>query len=286
MQMKKLIISADDFGYSKENNAAVLIGFQAGNITSAGLMANMAGFDNAVNEVLPAASGLDIGFHFNIVEGKSLTKSTLLCDSNGEFNYGFLNLLLSQNNKKLLEQIEIEFRAQIEKVLKYTTVSHIDSHVHVHAIPAIFNLVVKLAKEYNVQYVRTQNELPYTVTEKLLNSRFPANVIKNLLLNTLSNKNRKQLFKNNILSNDFIIGVLYTGYMDENAVYNGLKRINKENSLTEVLFHPYLPEDISCSKRMNNYREFLITKTPKLRENIKNIGFDLVSYSDLIKDVK
>lgn len=284
--MKKLIISADDFGYSKENNEAILIGFQNGNITSAGLMANMSGFDNAVNEVIPAAAGLDIGFHFNIVEGKSLTNASILCDSNGGFNCGFLNLLLSQNHKKLLEQIETEFRAQIEKVLKYTTVSHIDSHVHVHAIPAIFNLVVKLAKEYNVKYVRTQNEIPYIVSEKLLNGRFPANVVKNLLLNTLTNINRKQLYKNNILSNDYIIGVLYTGYMDENAVYSGLKRINKENSVAEVLFHPYLPEDISCSKRMNNYREFLITKTPKLRENIKTIGFDLVSYSDLIKNIK
>jgi len=284
--MKKVIISADDFGYSKENNEAVLIGFQAGNITSAGLMANMSGFYNAVNEILPAAAGLDIGFHFNIVEGKSLTKADLLCDLNGGFNCGFLNLLFSQNNKKLLEQIEAEFRAQIEKVLKYTAVSHIDSHVHVHAIPAIFNLVVKLAKEYNVQYVRTQNELPYIVTEKILNSRFPANVIKNILLNVLTNKNRKFLSANNVLSNDYIIGVLYTGYMDENAIYNGLKRINKEDSVTEVLFHPYLPENISCSERMNNYREFLITKTPKLRENLKNIGFDLVSYSDVIKNIK
>ena len=284
--MKKVIISADDFGYSKENNEAVLIGFQAGNITSAGLMANMSGFDNAVNEILPVEAGLDIGFHFNIVEGKSLTKADLLCDLNGGFNCGFLNLLFSQNNKKLLEQIEAEFRAQIEKVLKYTAVSHIDSHVHVHSIPAIFNLVVKLAKEYNVQYVRTQNELPYIVSEKILNSRFPANVIKNILLNVLTNKNRKFLNANNVLSNDYIIGVLYTGYMDENAIYNGLKRIKKENSVTEVLFHPYLPENISSSERMNNYREFLITKTPKLRENLKNLGFDLVSYSDVIKNIK
>lgn len=284
--MKKVIISADDFGYSKENNEAILIGFQAGNITSAGLMANMNGFDNAVNEVLPAAIGLDIGFHFNIVEGKALTNANLLCDSNGGFNCGFFNLLLSQNNKKLLAQIEAEFRAQIEKVLKYTTVSHVDSHVHVHSIPAIFNLVVKLAKEYNVQFVRTQNELPYVVSEKILNSRFSVNVIKNILLNVLSNKNRKFLNANNVLSNDYIIGVLYTGYMDENAIYNGLKRINKQDSVTEVLFHPYLPEDISCSKRMNNYREFLITKTPKLRENLKNIGFDLVSYADVIKNIK
>ncbi len=282
MQMKRVIISADDFGYSKENNDAVLLGCLSKNITSVGLMANMDGFENAVNEVIPQIPDIDIGFHFNIIEGKSLSNPHLISDTDGRFNKGFLYFLFNQNNHDLLSQIEIEFRVQIEKILRLHSVSHIDSHVHVHAIPAIFNLILKLAAEYNIKYIRTQRELPYIVKSKIFNKRFPINVIKNLLLNYLTDCNLKN--SDGIYSNDFISGVLYTGYMDEESIYNALKKINNQNSVTEVLFHPYLPSELSSSTRMNNYREFLITKTPNFRDNLQKLGFSPVSFSDLISE--
>ncbi len=283
MQMKRIIISADDFGYSTENNNAVLIGYKEGNITAAGLMANMDGFNHAVEAVIPQIPDIDLGFHFNIIEGMSLTKPDLLCNTDGHFNCNFLKLMFNQNNPQLLSQIEIEFKAQIEKILNYYPVSHIDSHVHIHAIPSIFNLVVKLAKEYDIEYVRTQREIPYIVRNKILNSKFPVNIIKNVLLNSLSQNNVKNL--SGIKTNDYIIGVLYTGGMEEETVYNGLKKINREDSLTEVLFHPHLPADISNSKRMNNYREFLITKTPNFRKNLEEMGFLPVSFCNIAKRV-
>jgi len=274
--MKRIIISADDFGYSEENNIAVSEGYKSEVLTSAGLMANMPGFYNAVNEVLPQINGIDLGFHFNIVEGKSLTNADMLCNSQGYFNRSFADFLLNQNNKKLLVQIEDEFRAQIEKILEKSSISHVDSHVHIHAVPGIFKLVVKLAKEYNIKYVRTQREIPYCVLEKIFDKRFPANVIKNVLLNILSVSNAGRISE--LKTNDYIIGVLYTGYMDENAIYEGLKQIKNDNSTVEVLFHPYLPPNLSNCARLNNYREFLITKTPKFKENLKNLGFELSSF--------
>ena len=43
--------------------------------------------------------------------------------------------MLMSNDPKFLEQVEFEFRTQIETVMNYTKVDHIDSHVHTHAIP-------------------------------------------------------------------------------------------------------------------------------------------------------
>lgn len=267
--MKKLIINADDFGYSKENNIAIQKGVQTGIITSASLMANMEGFEHAINEILPTIQ-VDIGVHLNIIEGKSLTNQPLLCDKNGYFNNSYGALILKSANDEFLKQTETEFRAQIEKVLKYTKASHIDSHVHTHAIPPIFKLVQKLAEEYNIPFIRTQNEIPYKVKEKPVDKRYLVNIIKNILLNTFSFINKR----NNIRTNNHFIGVLYTGNMTEQTILEGLKKI-KDNSVTEVIFHP----TVDKSKK-DNYREFLITQNPSFKEILKNSGFSQSTYHE------
>ena len=278
--MKKIIINADDFGHSKENNEAIKAGFQAGIITATSLMANMDGFENAVKEILPQIPHIDTGFHFNIMEGKSLTKSELLCDSNGYFNNSYQNLIIKSKQKEFLKQTEKEFRVQIEKVLNYTQISHVDSHVHTHAIPEIFKLILKLAEEYNIKYIRTQQENPYIVLNKIFNTKFPINIVKNVLLNYFSIINKRAMNNSQVKTNDYFIGVLYTGYMDESAILNGLRKIGKENTVTEIIFHPYLPQDIRFTGKSHNYREYLITQNPNFKETLKNSDFVLTNYKN------
>ena len=272
MQMKKIIINADDFGYSKENNEAIKIGYESEVITSASIMTNMSGFEDAVYRVIPQCPNLDIGFHFNIIEGKSLTSPPLLTDNQGFFNKNYLYIIANSKRKDFLEQIEAEFRLQIEKILKYHSISHIDSHVLTHAIPHIYKLIMKLAKEYNINYIRTQKEIPYFVWHSSFNFKYPVNILKNILLNYYTISNNKNCYS----TNDYFIGILYTGMMDKNCIIKGLKKINKKNSITEIIFHPCT--DI---KKANNYAEFLITQDKKFKEELKILGFELTNYSVL-----
>lgn len=265
--MKKLIINADDFGISKETNIAIKQGFEAGIITATSLIVNLEAFEHAIFDILPSCNGLDVGFHFNIIEGKSITNQPLLCDKNGVFNNSYGQLIIKSFNKDFLKQVEIEFRAQIEKTIAHCKISHIDSHVHTHAIPNIFKLVSKLADEYNIPFVRTQKEIPYIVWKKAFKIKFAINIIKNALLNifTAINKTKK--------TNDYFIGILYTGFMDEEAILKGLSNIKKDNSITEVIFHPTIDEN-----KRSNYKEFLITQNPNFKEELKNSGFALSNY--------
>lgn len=273
MQMNKLIINADDFGYSENNNKAIEAGYKTGLITSASLIANMNAFEHAL-KVIDEIQGIDIGFHFNIMEGKSLSGCKLLCDSKGYFSSNYLTLMFNSNNKDFLYEIEQEFRVQLEKILKYHIVSHIDSHVHIHAIPNIFKLVVKLAQEYNIKYIRTQKEQFYLVKDNVFNTKFPINILKNILLNKFSNQNKIYLANTNIKTNDRIIGVLYTGNMTEDTILEGIKAVKNKSSLTEVLFHPYFSQE-----KINNYKEFLITQNNKFKEKLSNLDFELTNYS-------
>ena len=86
--MNKIIVNADDFGLSNENNQAILEGYNNGFLTSASICANGKAFNAAVNEIIPECPNLGIGVHLNIIEGKSLTKSPMLTNSKGRFNNG------------------------------------------------------------------------------------------------------------------------------------------------------------------------------------------------------
>ena len=281
MQMKKVIINADDFGLTKEINESVKLGYQSGLITSASIITNTEHFYHAADVILPQIKNIDLGFHFNIVEGKSLTHPSLLCDDKGFFNNSYVDLLFKMNNKNVLLQMEQEFEAQIEKVLKYHEISHLDSHVHVHSIPSIFKLFIKMAKKYNIKYIRLQKEIPYCIIRKSLNKKYMINIIKNILLNSFSFINSKVLKnESDIKTNDYLIGVLYTGFMDENTIINGLKCIKKENSIVEIILHPSLCIDEKNTHDLK-YNEFLITQNMDFLLLLNNRGYMQGSYQSL-----
>ena len=244
MGNKKFILNADDFGISNDINRAIVEGYNAEILHSTSLCANGDAFYSATNEIMPECPKLCVGVHLNIIEGKALNtpdKLTELTDSNGNFNNGWIQLLLKSFNKKFMKQVEIEFRSQIEKIISCTKVSHIDSHVHTHGIPNIFELTCKLAKEYEIPYVRTQFERPYLTNNigKHLNLKYPVNQIKVLLLDSFSMKNKNIVEKYSLKTNDFLVGVSYTGLMDNQTVEQGLEVFKNEgNIIVEALFHP------------------------------------------------
>ena len=267
---------------SKAFNKAVLEGYNGGFLTSASLCANGKAFDAAVNEIIPECPRLGVGVHLNAIEGKSLQNfinSGSLTDLNGNFNNGYLKLIYLANNPWFLEQVEREFRAQIEKVLAHKKPDHLDSHVHVHAIPKIFELTCKLAQEYEIKQVRTQFEKFYVVPDikKHLNIKYPPNLLKIILLNFFTLKNREIIKQYELQTNDYIIGVGYTGMMDDKTILHGLSAI-KEDAVVEALIHPCsFPKKILNSP---NQTEFMITQNLDLKDKIQRLGFEIVNYTN------
>ncbi len=283
MANKKFILNADDLGISNNINKGVIDGYNSGIIKSASLCANGETFSSVINEIIPECPDLCIGVHLNIIEGKSLTnpdKIPLLVDKNGNFNNGYLQLIAKSANKNFLEQLEIEFRAQIEKIKEHISPAHIDSHVHTHAIPAIFELTCKLAEEYKIPYVRTQFERPYItpIVTKHLNLKYPVNQIKVALLNCFSLKNKKTLEKySNLKTNEYLVGVAYTGMMDNNTLESGLGVFKKDSDLVvEALIHPYYSEKTS---------EYNITQNNDMKFRIENFGFEFTTYKELVSQL-
>lgn len=277
MQTKYLIFNSDDFGMSEAFNEAILRGFTDGNLTSTCVVANADEFDDAIKNVLPRCGGLGLGVHLNLFEGKALTKSTLLCDENGFFDKSFVQVLLNSYNASFLNQVELEFRKQIETVQVVTKVDHLNSHVHFHAIPKIFELTCKLAKEYNIEFIRTQYEKPYFVLNKMFTKTFVANTLKVVILNIFSVINKFTVKKYGLKTNDYVVGVGYTGFMDFETIIKGLRAIKKKDCVVEIITHPnfYKRDDIKNPAR---YKEYLAVMDEKLAEQIKKQGWSPVNY--------
>ena len=273
----KLILNADDFGMTAAYNKAVLEAYSRGILKSASICANGDAFEQAVNEIIPKCNDLSVGVHLNIIEGKSLANCSMLTDKTGEFNNGYVALILKSMNKQFMEQIEREFRAQIEKIQSKVKVDHIDSHVHTHAIPNIFKLVVKLAKEYDIPYVRTQFEKPYLVPSlsKHLNTKYPVNILKIILLNTFTMLNRKHITGSGLKTNDYLIGVGYTGMMNSATVEYGLKCLNGD-FIAEALIHPCCYDKTIMD---SHHYEFMITQDEDLKKQIENLEILLTNHS-------
>ena len=264
---RKIIITADDFGISEEANLAILAAADYGILTNTCIMANGKAFAHALNLLKNRSHSFPIGIHLNIIEGQSTVfdSATLLTDQTGRYKLSFVQILLKSRDKQFLQLIEREFRAQIEAVLNAgIKPDYLNSHVHVHAIPAIFDLVCRLANEYQIPNVRTQRELPYFTHDfkKHLNFNYFINIIKNLLLNLFTYKNRKTLEKYCLHSSDYFIGVLYTGIMDEKTITAGIKCL-PSNCSCEIIIHPTLDQ-----KRAANYREYLALLNPQLKHQL------------------
>lgn len=282
--MNKFILNADDFGMSKTFNNAVLEGFRAGLLKSASLTANGEAFEDAISRVIPECPELSVGVHLNIIEGTALSQNlNLLTDENNNFNNSYIDLILKstgKNKQEILNQVEQEFRLQIEKVIDKVRVSHIDSHVHTHAIPEIFKLTCRLALEYGIPFIRTQGEKPYIVPDvnMTLNKKFALNILKNILLNYFTFLNRITVRKYNLKTNDYLIGVLYTSMMNDKSIFYGLVNIRQKDKLIEALIHPCKYSD---DIKESHYREFEITQNLELINKIKNKGIEISDFNSV-----
>lgn len=151
---RRLVIHADDFGLALGVNRAIREGLAAGEITSASIMLGVRQTDEALAWAAEHPE-YDFGVHLNLTHGKPVLppeQVPSLVDRAGRFRplrSLFARALLGRVR---LAQIAAEWRAQIATVRGAgVTISHLDSHQHVHLIPWIFRgVALRLALDEGV----------------------------------------------------------------------------------------------------------------------------------------
>jgi len=249
--VKKLILNADDLGFSLGFNFAILRANTEGFLSHASLMANTEYFQHAIDEVIPKSS-LKIGVHANLTCGTALFSENVLAEK-GKLDKDFVQLLFKRKTKKVLASIEKELELQILRIKNAgIEISHIDGNEHVHIIPSINKIVRKLAKKHSIPRVREINENIFESWKYNGGTAKISTVIKLLLLRFLSlfNKNDKKVG---------FYSMLNTCEINGKNLFPFLKN-SKSYDTVEVMLHPaYVDLDFAYySKDINpRYIEFL-----------------------------
>jgi len=155
-----VIVNADDFGYSTTINRAIVTCFDRGLISSATIMANMPGFDEAC--ALAKSRGLTncIGVHLNLTEGLPLTaaiqRNYALCDVSGRFRR-HRSRVLSRIDR---DMIAAEVSAQIQRCRNAgLPLTHADSHQHVHTEPMVLMAIQPVLKRFGIRHLRISRNM-------------------------------------------------------------------------------------------------------------------------------
>lgn len=158
----KLIINADDFGASESINNAIIQAFNKKLISSATIMTNMPGFENACKLIKKQNLYGKIGIHLNLIEGYPVTEKISLCekfcDNNGKFNEKRNRLFML--SREVRQAVYEEFFGQLNKLYKKNIFpTHIDSHHHYHTEWAIGKQVLGIAKNNNINAIRLSRNI-------------------------------------------------------------------------------------------------------------------------------
>lgn len=227
--MKWLIINADDFGVTKKINNGIINSYVNGVLTSTSIMANGEAFRDAVR-LSRKIPDLSIGVHLVLVGEKSVLppqEVPSIIGPNGRLieNYSlFIHKFFLRQIRRI--DIKKEIRAQIEKILAAgIDISHINGHQHLHVLPWILDLVLELAKEYKISWVRNSYDC---ITSKKQWDQLGLRVIANIAKNKIKKRKLK--------TSDYFYGAGYSGKLTEKNLLYVLENIPQ--GISELMCHP------------------------------------------------
>lgn len=243
--MKQLIVNADDFGLTENVNRGILDAHREGIVTSTTLLANGMAFEAAA-----AASKrfprLGIGVHLNLTEGMPVADAShirTLVDRGGRLHMSPARLWAGiVTGQVSLSDIEFELRAQVSKVIRAgIRPTHFDGHKHIHVLPRVSEIVIRLAHEFHIPAVRCPMEQNAHASGPLRNWRFSRiSTLKQYLVSRAvydrARSFRKQLARAGLLSPDNFFGISLTGFLDASATRHVLENLPRGTS--ELMCHP------------------------------------------------
>ena len=137
---RRVIVNADDFGFSLRVSEGILRAHREGIVTSTTIAANMPAAEQAC-ALLSGIDTLGVGVHLNCSQGPPLSAEASGAGGRGRAD-AFLRrgfILACAARRGLVDVAAAECEAQIRWVLDHgLQPTHLDSHRHAHAYPPLF----------------------------------------------------------------------------------------------------------------------------------------------------
>ena len=277
-------IHADDYGYTVNTSKDILQCVKDEALDSFSIICNTKCFEETTKmlyEAIPSFKYLPLmSVHLNFLEGFGH-------DGRIMSNYTWEEYLAKSywfGRKKLKKFLKIEIKNQIEKTWGVITKCfeiadsnniprkqskiRIDSHIHTHLIPVIWDALTETLDEedYEIEYIRNPKEplSPFLKCFKMYPSYSLINLIKNRILMFYSKKvddycDAKGLKKR------YMCGLMFSGNMNIERlerIIDNLANITKINNRElEFLFHPGFSLKEEYSDELNNHDYFVFNNS-------------------------
>jgi chitin disaccharide deacetylase len=271
-----LIVNADDYGYFRCVSAGILKAAAHGIVTATGVFANAAAFAEDATR-LREVDTLDVGVHLNLTEGLPLTTElqSRLSRWSGRFpgKFAMAGAIVSGAVKP--EDVRREWRAQIERCLASgLRVRFLNSHEHVHMLPALFPVAKVLAKDYAIPHLRFP-------TSQLGGGSANGSLFRGVVMKTLETINRRR--------HDFpaaqFLGLAMSGKLDLPGLEQCLSQL-AAGTIYELMCHPgeFDAQEVTDARllRYHDWTGELATLTsPAARELLRRHAVRLIGYRHL-----
>lgn len=252
--MKRIIVNADDFGINEVVTAEIERMVKLGAISSTTVLAN----GTCLDEVKRFASShpkVSYGVHLCLSEFGSITKSVGLhraglTDEKGDFVHKAIFRLKNLGDEEVRKSIKEELNAQIDVVSELGfSISHADSHHHVHTIYSLRDIFAEVLKDHRLNKLRIEDD-------------FRTLRMKAHVRLWMRQRNLNKFYKSLFSTTDAFYS--YSDYLKY-----GISK--DEEVIVELMCHPGHPGEI--------YREEMCFVEAK--EALKGNNFKLISYNEL-----
>jgi predicted glycoside hydrolase/deacetylase ChbG (UPF0249 family) len=278
--VKRLIISADDFGLTHSINEGVLRAAREGVVTNINLIPTGLAADDAI-ATLKYDKIPEIGVHLALTETRPTANPRLissLVDSDGLLpasRTAFLKRFLS--GRIDTSHIRTELNSQMDKAAHSgARITNLSTHEHLHMIPVLFRMVADIARERGVRFVRVLRK------ESLIPPLTLKKMVRSVVVAYFSPGMERMLKKSGLSSADNFMGLLNSGQVSERVLLRMVGNVG--DGVTELVTHPgFLDPEVLDRYRFHiNCEEELYALTgPKVKKAIADNGITLCGYGSL-----
>lgn len=262
--MRKLIVTADDFGMARSINEGIAKAVRDGIVTCVNFLPAGEAFEDAAR--LARELKIDqAGAHLALTEVRE--------DFPPHHTDLFLGLLLKKIKP---DDLYAELKNQLETAVRTgIRITNLSSHEHVHMAGPVLGIFIRLAKEYGIPTIRfPHGDRPAGMFE-------PRALYRSVILNYLAGDVRREFDKAGLKYPGHFMGFLDAGRITEDLLLRMVGSL--KNGTTELVTHPGFlgPEVLERYKfHINCEAELYALTSPRVRRLIDSSGVKLVKFSE------
>lgn len=268
--MKRLVVNADDFGFTRDVNAGILESHRDGILTATTLMANGDAFEDAVRGARETPS-LDIGCHLVLIGGRSVLEPGRDLPRNA----GELLRAIALGRLPVRDELAAQIRRIMDAGLRPT---HLDTHKHTHLVPPVLDAVARLSEEFAIPWVRRPFDFPLQPGAVPWTKRAVSRSLR-----SVRGHFHRVLERHGCRTTAHFAGFQLTGRFGPGELVQLIQALPE--GTTEFMCHPGRcgPELQAARTRLKQSREQELQAliAPEVRAAVRQAGVELVTFRDL-----